>query len=51
MRPRDLSMGLRGSIGGPRGSQQGFPGGQEGIKGIRIGLMILFIIHKAYMPV
>ena len=58
MRPRDLFMGLRGSIGGlpggPRGSQ-GVPGGQEGIQGMpwdhRVGLMSLFMIHKAYMPV
>ena len=34
---------------------QGVPGGQEGIQGIplghRVGLMSLFMIHKAYMPV
>ena len=50
MRPRDLFMGLRGSIGGAGG-----PKGQEGIQGIpwghRVGLMSLLIIHKAYMPV
>ena len=53
MRPRDLFTGLRGSIGG--GGGQGVPGGQEGIQGIpwglRLGLMSLFMIHKAYMPV
>ena len=51
-------MGLTGSIGGlpgsPRGSQ-GVPGGQEGIQGIpwghRVGLMSLFMIHKAYLLV
>ena len=51
MRPRDLFMGLRGSIGGLQGVQ----GGQEGIQGIpgghRVGLMSLLMIHKAYMPV
>ena len=51
MRPRDLFMGLRGSIGGLQGVQ----GGQEGIQGIpgghRVGLMSLFMIYKAYMPV
>ena len=49
MRPRDLFMGLKGSIGG------GVPGGQEGTQGIpwghRVGLMSLFMIYKAYMPV
>ena len=48
MRPRNLFMGLRGLIGG-------VPGGREGIQGIpwghRVGLMSLFMIHKAYMPV
>ena len=48
MRPRDLFMGLRGSIGG-------LPGGREGIQGIpwghRVGLMSLLMIHKAYMSV
>ena len=52
MRPRDLFMGLRGSIG--RGGQ-GVSGGHEGIQGIpwghRVSLMSLFMIHKAYMPV
>ena len=47
-------MGLRGWIGGARGSQ-GVLGGREGIQGIpwghRVGLMSLFMIHKAYMPV
>ena len=51
MRPRDLFMGLRRSIGG----LPGVPGGQEGIQGIpwghRVGLMSLFMIYKAYMPV
>ena len=51
MRPRDLFTGLRGSMGGG----QGVPGGQEGIQGIpwdhRVGLMSLFMIHKAHMPV
>ena len=44
-------MGLRGLMGGC----QGVPGGQEGIQGIpwghRVGLMSLFMIHKACMPV
>ena len=48
MRPRDLYMGLRGSTGG-------LPGGQEGIQETpwahRVGLMSLFMIHKAYKPV
>ena len=51
MRPRDLFGGPGGAMGGG----QGVPGGQEGIQGIpwghRVGLMSLFIIHKAYMPV
>ena len=41
--------------GGRFGGCQGVPGGHEGIQGIplghRIGLMSLFMIHKAYMPV
>ena len=45
MRPRDLFMGLRGSIGGC----QGVLGGQEGIQGIpwghRVGLMSFFMIQ------
>ena len=49
MRPRDLFMGLRGSIRG----LPGVPGGQEGIQGIpwahRVGLMSVFMIHKAYI--
>ena len=53
MRPRDLFTGLRGSMGG--GGAGGPMGGQEGIQGIpwghRVGLMSLFMIHKAYMPV
>ena len=52
MRSRDLFMGLRGSMGG---GVQGVTGGQEGIQGIpwgqRVGLMSIFMIHKAYMPV
>ena len=51
MRPRDLFMGGGGRLGGC----QGVPGGQEGIQGIpwghRVGLMSLFMIHKAYIPV
>ena len=45
-------MGLRGSIGG-------LPGGPRGSRGhlgdpmgpYRVGLMIFFMVHKAYMPV
>ena len=51
-------MGLTGLIGGLTGGArvcQGVPGGQEGIQGIpwdhRVGLMSLFMIHKAYLPV
>ena len=37
------------------GGCQGVPGGQEGIQGMpwghRVGLMSLYMIHKAYMPV
>ena len=44
-------MGLRGSIG----VLPGIPGGQEGIQGIprghRVGLMSIFMIYKAYVPV
>ena len=51
MRPRDLFMGLGGSIGGARGFQRA----ERASKGIpwghRVGLMSLFMIHKAYMPV
>ena len=45
MRPRDLFMGLRGP-GGPRGLR-GHPGDP---RGHGFGLMSLFMIHKAYMP-
>ena len=42
-----------GRLVGGRGA--GGPWGQEGIQGIpwglRLGLMSLFMIHKAYMPV
>ena len=51
-------MGLRGWIGGGQGvpgGPKGVPGGREGIQGIplghRVGLMSLFMINKAYMPV
>ena len=46
-------MGQRGSMEGV--CVQGAPGGQEGVEGIawghRVGLMSLFMIHKANMPV
>ena len=49
-RPVFGSEGVDWGDGGP-----GVTGGQEGIQGIpwghRVGLVSLFMIHKAYMPV
>ena len=51
MRPRDLFIGLRGSIGGLPGGPRGSRGHPGDPMGHRVGLMSLFMIHKAYMPV
>ena len=49
---QEISLGVPGGRGG---GGQGVPGGQEGIQGMpwghRVGLMSLYMIHKAYMPV
>ena len=54
LRVHEAKRPVYGSEGVDWGGQ-GVPGGREGIQGIpwghRVGLMSLFMIHKAYMPV